>query len=270
MAKRASKSSNSEERRLVVVSNRLPITFKMGQRGLEGQRSAGGLVSALEPVLQAHGGKWIGWPGAQLPRDAKLGRKDDSYEMKPVALTEAEVNRYYHGFSNRTLWPLFHSFPGLARFNRQDWQVYESVNQKFADATVAAAEPGSLVWIQDYHLMLTPQMIRQARPDTRLAFFLHIPFPSYDLYRLLPWSRELLRGMLACDLIGFHVDHYTRNFLDCVELLLRGRVDRGAGLIEYGNRTVQVGAYPIGIDFGHVEVGGCSLQSVRRAVARFL
>jgi trehalose 6-phosphate synthase/phosphatase len=253
MAKRKPERDARAHRSLVVVSNRLPITFKMGQRGIEGHRSSGGLVSALDPVLQERGGKWVGWAGAQVPRDAQLGRKEDSYEMQAVALTDAEVTRYYHGFSNRTLWPLFHSFPSLARFHRQDYLVYEKVNRKFAAVTAAAAGPDSLVWIHDYHLLLAPQIIREALPEARLAFFLHIPFPAYDICRLLPWSRELLRGMLACDLIGFHVDHYTRNFLDCVELLLRGRVDRAAGLVEYGGRTVQVGAYPIGIDFDSYE-----------------
>lgn len=238
---------------VVVVSNRLPITFKLGQRGLEGHRSSGGLVSALEPVLRARGGKWIGWAGAQLPRGTAVGRRDDTYEMLPVALTEAEVNRYYHGFSNRTLWPLFHSFPGLARFHRPDFLAYEKINERFAAAAVGAAARDSLVWVQDYHLLLAPQAIRAARPDARLAFFLHIPFPPYDIFRLLPWSRELLRGMLACDLIGFHVGHYIRNFLDCVELLLDARVDRAAGAVAFGGRRVRVGAFPIGIDFGLYE-----------------
>lgn len=264
MAKRKQDNGITDQRPIVVVSNRLPLTFKMGQRGLEGHRSSGGLVSALEPVLQERGGKWIGWAGAQLPRGAKLGRKDDSYDMLPVPLTDTEVNRYYHGFSNRTLWPLFHSFPGFASFHRQDYLTYEKVNRKFAEATIEAAGRESLVWIQDYHLLLAPQMIRDARQDARLAFFLHIPFPPYDLYRLLPWSRELLRGMLACDLIGFHVENYTRNFLDCVEQLLRGRVDRSAGLIEYGGRTVQVGSYPIGIDFDYYE--GLALDAPKMEV----
>lgn len=249
----ATLDAHPSNRPLLVVSNRLPLTFKMGQRGLEGHRSSGGLVSALEPVLRERGGKWIGWPGAQLPRGARLGQKGDSYEMHPVPLTDSEVTRYYHGFSNRTLWPLFHCFPGLTHFQAQDWQIYEKVNQRFADATIAAGADAGLVWIHDYHLMLAPQMVRQQQPAAQLAFFLHIPFPPYDIFRLLPWSREILNGILACDLIGFHVDHYTRNFLDCVELLLRARVDREAGRIEYGSRTVRVGAFPIGIDYAHYE-----------------
>jgi len=252
-ASRSSSRKDASKSSLLVVSNRLPITFKMGQRGIEGHRSSGGLVSALEPILQRRGGKWVGWPGAPIPRGTEIGRSDDSYEMRPVALTEADVNRYYHGFSNRTLWPLFHSFPGLARFDRKDWQTYEKVNRQFADAAIAASDDESLIWIHDYHLLLTPQLVREQRPGAQLAFFLHIPFPPYDLFRVLPWSRELLNGILACDLIGFHVRHYTRNFLDCVELLLGARVDRSAGLIEYGSRTVRVGAYPIGIDFNHYE-----------------
>ncbi len=245
--------ARGEDRPLLVVSNRLPMTFKLGQRAFEGQRSVGGLVSALEPVLRQRGGKWIGWAGTQLPRGHRLARHDDGYELIPVQISESEVQRYYHGFANRTLWPLFHSFPGLATFSRQDWQIYERVNQRFASVVAQTADARSLVWLHDYHLMLAPTHLRQLLPQARLAFFLHIPFPPYDLFRLLPWSRELLRGVLACDLIGFHVDNYRRNFLDCVEQLLRSRVDRNQGLVEYGNRTVRVGAFPIGIDFDYYE-----------------
>lgn len=237
----------SEARPILVVSNRLPITVQKGPRGLEVRPSAGGLVSALEPVLRRRGGTWLGWPGADLGED-KLPSKD-TYEMRAVPLAEAEVARYYHGFSNRTLWPLFHCFSGHARFDRQDWQVYERVNERFAAAVVDAGTDRDVIWIHDYHLMLTPRLVRNAARDARLAFFLHIPFPPYDLFRLLPWNREILRGVLAADLVGFHVQTYVRNFLDCVELLLNARVDRKAGLIEYGDRTTQVGAFPIGIDF---------------------
>ena len=238
---------------LIIVSNRLPLTFQMGQRGLEGQRSAGGLVSALEPVLQRRGGKWIGWAGTQATREVRSRLQEGPYEMLAVDLAESEVTRYYHGLSNRTLWPLFHCFTGLSRFNHADWEAYAAVNEKFATQTIEAADSESLIWVQDYHLMLAPRSVRRALPAARLAFFLHIPFPPYDVFRLLPWANELLRGVLACDLVGFHVDTYTRNFLECCELLLGARIDRVRRIVHHGGRSVRVGAFPIGIDFDYYE-----------------
>jgi trehalose 6-phosphate synthase/phosphatase len=207
-------------------------------------------VSALEPVLRQRGGEWIGWPGLALrKRETIPSAKDEPYAVEAVPLTESEANRYYHGFSNRTLWPLFHSLPARAVFDRRDWAAYEKVNERFAQIAIGAARDAGLVWIHDYHLMRTPGFLRPHVPDAHMAFFLHIPFPPWDIFRLLPWSRELLQGVLACDLVGFHVDGYAQNFLDCVEKRLGARVDRSAGLIDYGGRVVRVGAFPLGIDF---------------------
>jgi trehalose 6-phosphate synthase/phosphatase len=236
----------------VVVSNRLPVTVQRGPRGLDAKPSPGGLVSALEPVLKRRGGTWIGWPGTELRKGETLG-EGGPYDIRAVRLSESEVTGYYHGFSNRTLWPLFHSLPERARFDRREWLIYQRANARFAEVTAEVAAEVGLVWVHDYHLMLTPQLLAERLPDTRIAFFLHIPFPPYDLFRLLPWDRELLRGLLASDLIGFHVEGYARNFLDCVERLLGARVDHKAMLVEHGDRTVQVGAFPIGIDFDFFE-----------------
>jgi len=248
---RAEKSA--EDRPVIVVSNRLPVTVHRGPKGLEARRSPGGLVSALEPVLKRRGGTWIGWPGTELRQDETLWTADGPYDIRPVRLTEKEIAGYYHGFSNRTLWPLFHSLPGQARYDRKEWQSFQRANERFADTTAEVAGEADLVWIHDYHLMLTPQLLAERKQDTRVAFFLHIPFPPYDLFRLLPWDRELLRGVLASDLIGFHVAGYARNFLDCVERVLGARVDHDAMLVEHGDRTVQVGTFPIGIDFEYFE-----------------
>ena len=253
LAPRSAKASGAKHRPVVVVSNRLPVTIHRGPGGLEGKRSPGGLVSALEPVLKRRGGTWIGWPGTELRQGETFVASDGSYDVKAVRLTEAEVAGYYHGFSNRTLWPLFHSLPERARFDRREWDVYQRANSRFAEATAEVAAGAELVWIHDYHLMLAPQLLAERRQDSRVAFFLHIPFPPYDLFRLLPWDRELLRGLLASDLIGFHVDAYARNFLDCAERLLGARVDHEAMLVEHGDRTVQIGAFPIGIDFEFFE-----------------
>ena len=240
----------SSDQPIVVASNRLPYTFSRGAQGLERKRSPGGLVSALEPVLRKRGGTWIGWPAVDLEPGEHLG-EDEGYQMKPVVLSENEVIRYYHGFSNRTLWPLLHSMTDRAQFQGRDFAVYEDVNDRFAEAIAEAADtaqPG-LAWVHDYHLMLAPRRIRELAPALNLGFFLHVPFPPFDLFRLLPWDRELLRSLLACDLIGFHVQGYVHNFMDCVERTLGARVHRDRSTVEYGDRVTQVGAFPIGIDF---------------------
>ena len=237
-----------EERPIVVLANRLPFTVTRTSRGLEHQRSSGGLVSALEPVLRRRGGMWVGWPGIALRDGEKIARGDEPYEVAAVPLSETEVNRYYHGLSNRTLWPLFHSLPGRARFERRDWQIYAQVNERFGEIASQTAAGADVIWVHDYHLMLCPTSLRRLAPEARIAFFLHIPFPPYDVFRLLPWDRELLRGLLDSDLVGFHVSGYAHNFLDCVERRLGARVDRDNLLVEHGDRTVQVAAFPIGVD----------------------
>ena len=234
---------------MIVVSNRLPFTYHRGSRGLERRPSAGGLVSALEPVVSRRGGTWSGWPGIEVKPRERISTRVKNYKVAPVLLSDNEVTRYYHGLSNRTLWPLCHSLPALARFERKDWQSYEKVNERFARVTFESARKGELIWVHDYHLMLVPEYLRQLAPDQRIAFFLHIPFPPYDIFRLCPWDRQLLRGLLACDMIGFHVQSYASNFFDCAERLLSARVDRKAMAVELGDRVSQVGVFPIGIDF---------------------
>jgi trehalose 6-phosphate synthase/phosphatase len=236
---------------LLVVSNRLPFTYQRGPRGIERELSAGGLVSALQPVLERRGGTWVGWAGSELdlPLDQAQGEAGEPYDVRFVTLSRAEVSGYYHGFANRTLWPLFHCFPTRTHFDSRQWQIYERVNARFAEVAAQARAGAELVWIHDYHLMRAPLYLRALARNARIAFFAHIPFPPYDLFRLLPWDRDLLRGLLACDLIGFHVPGYVRNFLDSAERLLGARVDHEASLVEHGDRVVRVGAFPLGIDF---------------------
>ena len=245
----AAGGSPQKGQRLVVVSNRLPITIVEDGERTSIRRSAGGLVSALEPVLARRGGTWVGWPGVPTESAIQLPNTRTPYTIVAVALNREEVKGFYEGFANATLWPLFHGFPTRARFDRAGWEAYGIANQRFAEATMAVADKAQIVWVHDYQLMLAPTILREQLPAMRLAFFLHIPFPPFDLYRLLPWDRELLRGLLACDLIGFHSQAYVRNFLDCVERLLGLRVDRDEQLVEHGGRTVRVGAFPLGIDF---------------------
>jgi trehalose 6-phosphate synthase/phosphatase len=246
---RAKNGTADTDRPIVVVSNRLPFTFTRTEKGLERSPSTGGLVSALGPVLRKRGGTWIGWPGTELNDEEKLSTGGEPYRIAPVVLSENEITRYYHGFSNRTLWPLMHSMSARARFDGRDWQTYKLVNDRFGSTAVAEAEDAGFVWVHDYQLMLVPAGIRRELPETGIGFFLHIPFPPHDIFRLLPWDRELLRGLLAADLVGFHVRSYAWNFLDCVERSLGARVNRQDALVEYGDHTTRVGAFPIGIDF---------------------
>ncbi|MBW2286715.1 MAG: bifunctional alpha,alpha-trehalose-phosphate synthase (UDP-forming)/trehalose-phosphatase [Deltaproteobacteria bacterium] len=236
-------------RPIIVVSNRLPFTFTQTDHGIERAPSAGGLITALEPVLRKRGGTWIGWPGTDLPEAGSLSTRGESYDIAPVRLSEEEIEGHYRGLSNATLWPLMHSMVDRTRFDSHDWASYCVVNERFGETAAAKAADASFIWVHDYQLMLAPARIRRDLPGTVIGFFLHIPFPPYDVFRLLPWDRELLRGMLAADLIGFHVRSYATNFFDCVERSLGARVNRTDGLVEYGDHTTRIGAFPLGIDF---------------------
>ncbi|MEM9177442.1 MAG: bifunctional alpha,alpha-trehalose-phosphate synthase (UDP-forming)/trehalose-phosphatase [Myxococcota bacterium] len=239
--------------RLIVASNRLPVTVKRNRGELKAERSTGGLVAAMEPAMQKQGGTWIGWPGIQLKPGESLHVEGAAFEMGSIPLSPTEVKRFYHGFSNGVLWPLFHSLPERMLVDPRNWEVYEAINQRFADAIVEHLGEDDLVWIHDYHLALCPELVRRARPDARIAFFLHIPFPPYDLFRILPEHRAVLRGLLACDLIGFHCPGYKSNFEDCVERLLGVRVDRANGEIEHGDHVARIGDFPLGIDYARYE-----------------
>ncbi|GIW39641.1 MAG: bifunctional alpha,alpha-trehalose-phosphate synthase (UDP-forming)/trehalose-phosphatase [Candidatus Binatia bacterium] len=273
MAKKRRENRKGRQRRepagrIVVVSNRLPFALRATPRGLEWERSPGGLVSALEPVLRKSGGVWIGWPGGEAELGEVAPPPGLAYDIEPVLLGEQELEGYYHGFSNSTLWPLLHSLIERAEFHREHWDAYVGVNRRFADTLCRVAPPDSLVWVHDYHLLLVPRLVRQKRQDLRIAFFLHVPFPSYDVFRLLPWSREILLGILAADLVGFHVVPYVENFLDCVERLLGVRVHREELLVEHGGRSVRVGAFPLGIDFEFYEKMALEAPRARHAGGR--
>jgi trehalose 6-phosphate synthase/phosphatase len=235
---------------LICASNRLPVTIHRARRGPpEVQRSSGGLVTALDPALRALGGRWLGWLGAPgAAPDLDLG-----YALEAIELAPSEVRRYYHGFSNGTLWPLFHTLPERVRLEPRNWATYDAINRRFAERIANQLGSRDLVWLNDYHLLRCGLHLRELRPDARIALFVHVPFPSFDVYRVLPQYRELLRGMLACDLIGFHVPGYVSNFLDCVERLLGERVDRDAERVEHGSRTVTVGAFALGVDYAAFE-----------------
>ena len=257
--------------RLVVVSNRLPVALRKTAQGWEVAPGAGGLVTALAPVLQARGGTWIGWPGVPATEGVDEAIRGSSgrlgYELLPVGLSEQEVQDYYYGFSNEILWPLFHSFEARCNFELGYWQAYESANRKFAEAVSGAVRPDDYIWIHDYQLMLVADMLRQAGLNQKLGFFLHIPFPAPGTFFKLPWRAQLLRGLLSFDLVGFQTVRDRRNFVHCLQQLrLPGLRISGRGdvvTVEYGNRSIRVGAFPISIDFRSInqEVSAPSIMA---------
>jgi trehalose 6-phosphate synthase/phosphatase len=257
--------------RLLVLTNRLPFAIQRGPGGLERKQAAGGLGSALDPVLAKRGGTWIGWPGLELRPGETSELWGAPYRIAPLSLNAAEIARYYHGLSNRSLWPLLHSFPARARFECSDWPVYEQVNRRFAAAALREIRDVDLVWIHDYHLMLAPRILRRETSGARIAFFLHVPFPPFDVFRVLPWARALLEGLLACDLVGFQVESYAHNFLDCAARLPGVEVDRGAMCVRSQQGETRVGAFPIGIDSDAFEARAreAPVASPRRARVLF-
>jgi trehalose 6-phosphate synthase len=238
----------------VVVANRLPVDLERLPDGTERwKHSPGGLVSALEPFLRSHSGAWVGWPGVA---DADVAPfEDDGLLLHPVTLSAKEVEDYYEGFSNGTLWPLYHDVVAQPAFHRHWWNAYVKVNQRFADATAKVAAQGATVWVQDYQLQLVPAMLREQRPDLKIGFFLHIPFPPVELFMQLPWRTEIIRGLLGADLVGFHRPGGAQNFLWLARRLVGLEPSRGTvgvrtrpGVVQVGDRTVRVGAFPISID----------------------
>jgi trehalose 6-phosphate synthase/phosphatase len=249
---------SSTSQRLLVVSNRLPIVLekKNGSWGLK--PGSGGLVSALAPVLSHRGGVWLGWPGLPLERGGaweaviSAGYRERGYELVPVLLSNEEVRGFYEGFSNGILWPLFHDLLGQCNFDPSFWYSYLKVNEKFADCVLHHAQAGDFIWVQDYQLIHVAEYIRRQSEEARVGFFLHIPFPALDILLKLPWRGQILKALLAYDLLGFQTPRDTRNFLTCIEHLLPDvRIDEQGPIAEVhlGSRVVRVGAFPIGIDF---------------------
>jgi trehalose 6-phosphate synthase/phosphatase len=238
--------------RLIVVSNRLPFSLKRDGDGCAwtAHRSAGGLAAAMDPLLKQTGGMWIGWPGdSSDPNDPDRKRVLDEQAkqgLHVVELPEQLVRGFYEGFSNETLWPLFHSFPTRVLFDPQHWADYRRANELFRDAVLAHAKPNDLIWVHDYQLMLLPGMLREAMPGARVGFFLHIPFPASTMFRLLPRGEEMLQGLLGADLLAFHTHSDVQHFRDSV--LRRLGIGSRMDAIDLGARTVRLEALPISID----------------------
>jgi len=236
--------------RTIIVSNRLPTKVIRTENNLTFQPSEGGLATGLGSVYRTGGNLWIGWPGLFVGDTAEEAQIDAALaadHMAPVFLTEDEIRDFYEGFSNSTLWPTFHYFSEFASYEQTHWDAYVAVNEKFCAAVLAHAGPDDTIWVHDYQLLLLPELLRRARPEATIGFFLHIPFPSQELIRVLPWRAELLRGMLGADLIGFHTYGYMRHFLSAVTHVLGYPAQNGQ--IETPQRSVRVDAFPMGIDY---------------------
>jgi trehalose 6-phosphate synthase len=230
----------------IVVANSLPVRRTTGRGRQRWATSPGGLVSALVPVVRAARGAWVGWTGTAgaAPRPFE----HDGITNVPIPLTAAEVQDSYEGLCNRTLWPLYHDAVRQPEYHRDWWRAYVSVNRRVAERTAAIAARGARVWVQDYHLQLVPSLLRSVRPDLRIGFFLHIPFPPEELFVRLPWRAQLLDGLLGADVIGFQTDAGARNFR---RLAVRFTAARGSDRgLEIVDRRIRVAAFPISIDFG--------------------
>lgn len=236
--------------RILLVSNRLPVTFEVQEGRIVVSPSPGGLATGLRGPHQRSGGLWVGWPGdvsglSPIQR-RDLERQLEELRIVPLYLADEEYERYYQGFSNGALWPLFHYLLDKVALDAQNFAAYRSVNERFADLVAPRFEPGDLIWIHDYHLMLLPSLLRERLPDARIGFFLHIPFPSYEVFRILPWRRAVLDGLLGADVIGFHTLTYLRHFTTALLRIagLESQVDH----LTYADREVRLGAFPMGVD----------------------
>lgn len=245
--------------RLVIVSNRLPVSLSHRNGEFHAEKSAGGLVSGLSDYLASLKGSsspvteylWIGWPGISVRKDHEKSIRDKvskSFNASPVFLSEKLMDKVYLGFCNRTIWPLFHYFPSYAVFDGEYWEQYRRVNEIFRDELLKIIKPGDVIWVHDYHLMLLPEMLREEISNP-IGFFLHIPFPSYEIFRLLPdRSRNgILKGLLGADLIGFHTHDYSQYFLSCVLRILG--IENHMGKIDLPGRMVSIDTFPMGIDY---------------------
>ena len=246
-----SKQTATTQAELVIVANRLPVDRVVQPDGtVDWRRSPGGLVTAIEPVMRANDGAWIGWSGGT---DTDLEPfVEDGLSLVPVPLTQSEIEEFYEGFSNGTLWPLYHDVVAKPEFHREWWDSYVTVNRRFAEKAAEVAAENAMVWVHDYQMQLVPSMLRELRPDLRIGFFLHIPFPPAELFQQLPWRRQLLEGLLGADLVGFQRPGAAQNFVRLVRQRVGHKTHRDMVYLPDG-RSVQAGAFPISIDVQGLE-----------------
>ncbi len=236
---------------LVIVANRLPVDrVTLADGSLEWRPSPGGLVTAIEPVMRANDGIWIGWPGGTETGLEPF--EHDGMQLDPISLSAEEIEGFYEGFSNATLWPLYHDVVAKPEFHREWWDMYEAVNRRFAEHAADRAARDATVWVHDYQLQLVPGMLRELRPDLRIGFFLHIPFPPAELFQQLPWRRQILEGLLGADLVGFQLSGGAQNFIRLVRQRVGHKTHRDLVYLP-DERTVRASAFPISIDVAGFE-----------------
>ncbi|MCK5235792.1 MAG: bifunctional alpha,alpha-trehalose-phosphate synthase (UDP-forming)/trehalose-phosphatase [Deltaproteobacteria bacterium] len=239
--------------RLVIVSNRLPVNTRIEKGVIKFERSIGGLATGLSSLGGFTEQLWLGWPGlsesetndetkAEIER--RLGAEHGCH---PVFIDDKDFEGFYSGFSNDIVWPLFHYFTQYVNFDKEYWEAYKRVNLRFCDALMDVVKEGDIIWVHDYQLMLLPSLIRERLPDISIGYFHHIPFPSYEIFRLLPWRKEILEGLLGADLIGFHIFDYTRHFLSSIHRIIGH--EENMGIVNTGKRILKVDTFPMGIDF---------------------
>ncbi len=240
---------------MIFVSNRLPVTVSVKRHKISYHESIGGLATGLKSFHQSSDSLWVGWPGISKDRlkideQTKINKTlNEQYHCHPVYLTEKDIDLYYEGFSNKTIWPLFHYFAEKAEYEVKTWEGYKKVNQKFYDSLKSYIEKDSVIWIHDYQLMLLPELIKKDFPSVKIGFFLHIPFPSSEIFRLLVWKKEILKGILGSDLIGFHTYDYVRHFLSSVRRILN--INQKFYTLEYNDRNIEVDAFPMGVNYDY-------------------
>ncbi len=258
--------------KLIVVSNRLSVSIEKKEGTVTITPSIGGLATGLSSVNGGKGMVWVGWSG--IASDDLSGEEAESVRLAllrehasiPVSLSERDVQEYYLGFCNRTLWPLFHYFLAYTEYDAIFWEAYRRVNAAYLERLAEVAEPGDSIWVHDYQLLLLPRLIKERLPEARVGLFLHIPFPSFELFRLLPWRRQLLEGMLGADLVGFHTYDYARHFLSSVRYILGFEHDLGR--IRHGTRFTHVDVFPMGIDYRRYS-RALKREEVRREIGTF-
>ncbi|KQR70367.1 bifunctional alpha,alpha-trehalose-phosphate synthase (UDP-forming)/trehalose-phosphatase [Pedobacter sp. Leaf176] len=233
----------------VIISNRLPVKIVEENNQYTIIPSEGGLATGLGDVYKTGNSIWVGWPGIEVPeeRQEEVTQKLAELNLSPVFLTQEEINLYYEGFSNEVLWPVFHYLVTYAHYEQSYWDCYKSVNHKFAKSALQVLDMKDKIWIQDYQLMLLPEILREKRPNLTIGFFQHIPFPSYEIFRLIPWREELLQGLIGADLIGFHTYDDVRHFISTATRLLP--VNSSSNVLNSNDRQIVIEAFPMGIDF---------------------
>ncbi len=263
------------ERRLIIASNREPYVHQKGEAGVTWFRAAGGLTTALDSMAAACGAVWVCHGGGDADFDVtdaegrvRVPPGRPSYTLKRLVLSPQEEQGYYEGFSNETLWPLCHVAHVRPKFNHQDWLTYRAVNLRFAQAIAAEAPPGAVVFLQDYHLALVGEALKAERPDLTTALFWHIPWPNPEIFRICPWKRELLAGLLGNDLLGFHLPYHAGNFLETADLELECHFERELQAVSRRGHRCRVRAYPISVDFESIFRQANTPRSTEMGTAR--